>query len=55
MYALDFLSDLFGLVLQLIISLSLIIKGQCRRRGGLIRSDEGLTLETSAFESLYGG
>ena len=22
---------------------------------GTIRSDEGLTLETSAFESLYGG
>ena len=26
-----------------------------QKTGYMIRSDEGLTLETSAFESLYGG
>ena len=30
-------------------------KADCLKYNERIRSDEGLTLETSAFESLYGG
>ena len=33
----------------------LTFRALARRRSESIRSDEGLTLETSAFESLYGG